>query len=71
MMIAAKTIPEEVLCPDSWDKWISNIKRHTNLRGKELFIPLRMAITGKDQGPELAKILPYINKDLLLSRFKW
>jgi glutamyl-tRNA synthetase len=67
--IAAQTIPTEDFGPDSWSRWINNIKNQTHLRGKDLFIPLRLAITGKKHGPELAKILPYISKKLLFSRF--
>ena len=47
---------------------MDNIKKHTELRGKELFMPIRLALTGKGTGPELRDLLPLIDRNLIISR---
>ena len=42
----------------TWDQWLSEIKNKSNRKGKELFMPLRLALTGKETGPELKYLLP-------------
>ena len=61
-------LPEDTDRDDSWSEWIGKIKENTDRKGKELFMPLRLALTGKENGPELAKILPLINRDEIVKR---
>ena len=61
-------MPEEKFDLNTWGKWIEAIKAHTNLRGKKLFMPLRVALTGQEDGPELKNLLPMISKKLILIR---
>ena len=42
-----------------------NITKESNLKGKNLFKPLRILLTGKENGPELNKIYPLIKSYLL------
>jgi glutamyl-tRNA synthetase len=42
----------------TWKTWTDAIKAQTGRKGKGLFLPLRMALTGQARGPEMAKILP-------------
>ena len=49
---------------------ISALKTHHGLKGKALFQPLRIAVTGQLQGPELARIFTLMTPDLLKSRFE-
>jgi glutamyl/glutaminyl-tRNA synthetase len=42
---------------------IKNIQQQTNLKGKELFMPLRLFLTGNEHGPELNKIIAIIGKE--------
>ena len=44
------------------DGWKSFLKEATGKKGKALFHPLRLALTGRDQGPELAVLLPLIGR---------
>ena len=49
---------------------VNHIKAETNLTGKALFQPLRIVLTGCSTGPEMAKILPLMDKELLTKRVK-
>ena len=44
------------------------VAKSTGLKGKALFMPLRMALTGQAHGPELGKVLGLIGRDALLIR---
>lgn len=41
----------------------AEVKQRTGTRGKALFMPLRAALTGELQGPELARLLPLIGAE--------
>jgi len=66
---AADLLPSEPYTIDSWDEWTSAIKTKTGKKGKDLFMPLRKALTGKDMGPELKYLLPLLSKDKILKKF--
>jgi nondiscriminating glutamyl-tRNA synthetase len=38
------------------------LKKATGLKGKELFMPLRLALTGMDHGPELVRAIPLLGR---------
>ena len=40
----------------------------TGRKGRELFHPLRLALTGRESGPELAALLPLIGRAKALAR---
>ena len=42
--------------------WTEALKAATGRRGRELFRPLRLALTGGDHGPELKALLPLIGR---------
>lgn len=42
----------------TWSEWTTELKAITGRKGKELFMPLRLALTGQAHGPELAMLLP-------------
>jgi len=52
----------------TWKTWTEAVKAATGRKGKELFMPLRRALTGLDHGPELAQLLPLIGRDRALQR---
>jgi len=66
--IAASLLPDGVLGETSWSAWTGAVKQATGRKGKELFLPLRLALTGVDHGPELAKLLPLIGREQVLAR---
>ncbi|TAL27256.1 MAG: glutamate--tRNA ligase [Alphaproteobacteria bacterium] len=68
--IAADLLPTDPWDNTTWQKWTDQIKLKTNRRGKELFMPLRCAITGQEHGPELKELLPLIGRQRVLERLK-
>lgn len=47
---------------------IATLKEKTGLKGKSLFQPLRMALTGESEGPELAALFGLLGKQKILER---
>jgi glutamyl-tRNA synthetase len=46
--------------PEAFKGWMNEIKAATKIKGKELFHPVRIALTGAHSGPEFDKLLPLI-----------
>ena len=65
---AIAALPQEPLDKSSWGVWTGALKRATGLKGKALFHPLRLALTGRESGPELAKLMPLIGRAKILER---
>ncbi|MCH9753444.1 MAG: glutamate--tRNA ligase [Alphaproteobacteria bacterium] len=53
---------------NTWDKWIAEVKEKTSRKGKNLFMPVRLALTGLQHGPELKFLLPLITKEKSIKR---
>ena len=45
-----------------WKTLTITLKNATGRKGKELFLPLRLALTGRDHGPDMAALLPLIGE---------
>lgn len=67
LVIAAKTLPEEII-ETTWKEWTKSIATASGRKGKELFMPLRLALTGKTSGPELKNLLPLLSRAEILKR---
>jgi glutamyl-tRNA synthetase len=65
---AAQLLPSEPWDETTWAAWTSDIKTATGRKGKALFHPLRLALTGAESGPELAALLPLIGHAKALAR---
>ena len=50
--------------PHSFDEFKIVISDETNLKGKSLFMPLRLLLTGAEHGPELKDLYPLIRSDI-------
>jgi glutamyl-tRNA synthetase len=59
---ALKTLPTEPWDETVWAKWTTVLKEQTGRKGRALFHPLRLALTGRENGPELAALLLLIGK---------
>ena len=59
---ALALLPDEIFDDRTWSRWTAAIKEKTGRKGRALFHPLRLALTGRDQGPELAQLLPLIGR---------
>ena len=68
LKIARDALPPAPLNTDSWGTWTSALKESTGRRGKDLFLPLRRALTGLDKGPEMKDFLPILNYDVIQKR---
>ncbi len=67
LSIAAKTLPEKI-DENSWSDWTKQISKESGKKGKELFMPLRLALTGLKSGPELKNLLPLLEREEILKR---
>lgn len=47
------------------------VRERTGLKGKELFMPIRAAVTGRTRGPELERIFSLLGRESLLNRIKY
>jgi glutamyl-tRNA synthetase len=45
---------------DTWSNWTNAMKAETGRKGRALFMPLRLAITGRQRGPEMADLMPLL-----------
>lgn len=53
---------------DPWHALTAALKAETDRKGRALFLPLRLALTGRDHGPDMAALLPLIGKDRAIAR---
>jgi len=53
---------------DPWSALTAALKDRTGRKGKDLFLPLRRALTGVDHGPDMKALLPLIGKERALAR---
>ncbi|MDY0028663.1 MAG: glutamate--tRNA ligase [Pseudobdellovibrionaceae bacterium] len=65
---AIELMPPAPWTPDTWKEWTGAIKTATGRKGKDLFMPLRQALTGMDHGPELGDLLPLIGPEKAKAR---
>ncbi len=65
---AAALVPDGPLTEQSWNEFVSAVKAATGAKGKSLFHPLRLALTGREKGPEMAAIFPLIGAEKARAR---
>ncbi len=53
-----------------WADLTASLKASTGRKGKALFLPLRLALTGRDHGPEMAALLPLIGRARAIDRLR-
>jgi glutamyl-tRNA synthetase len=61
-------LPEGEFDHMTWKLWTSKIGEQTGRKGRALFMPLRIALTGRSSGPELAALLPLFGREETLAR---
>jgi glutamyl-tRNA synthetase len=61
-------LPLEPWDDSTWGDWIALIKKSSDKKGKDLFLPLRRAITGLNDGPELKNIILLMGYDKMKTR---
>jgi glutamyl-tRNA synthetase len=60
--MALASLPPRPWGPETWGAWTAELKQRTGRKGAALFRPLRRALTGRDQGPEMAALMPLLEK---------
>ena len=63
-------LPAEPWDENTWMNWVNAVKEKTGRKGKQLFMPLRQALTGMDHGPELAQLLLLIGPEKAKERLQ-
>ncbi len=67
---AAELLPPAPWTDATWGEWTNAVKATSGAKGRALFHPLRLALTGRDTGPEMKALLPLIGRDRTLARLK-
>jgi glutamyl-tRNA synthetase len=65
---ATNVLPPTPWDAATWKAWTEAVKTATGVKGKALFMPLRLALTGLDHGPELGALLPLIGPERAMAR---
>ena len=65
---AADLLPPEPWDDSTWSAWTKAVSEATGAKGRALFHPLRLALTGRDSGPEMKKLLPLIGRARAFAR---
>ncbi|MHB1101326.1 MAG: glutamate--tRNA ligase [Devosia sp.] len=66
--LARENLPPEPWDQGTWALWTGTLKEKTERKGKALFLPLRLALTGRHDGPELKSLLPLLGRKACLDR---
>ena len=67
---ALDSLPPEPWSGSTWADWTDGLKEQTGRRGRTLFQPLRLALTGEEHGPEMAALLPLIGHNRTGTRLR-
>ena len=59
---AVALLPADPWDETSWKAWTTAVASATGRKGRQLFHPLRLALTTHEKGPEMAKLLPLIGR---------
>jgi glutamyl-tRNA synthetase len=66
---AAEMLPSSITY-NTWSEWTNALKIKYNRKGRNLFMPLRKALTGLDKGPEMAKLIVLLGSDKARERLR-
>lgn len=67
---ASTALPATPWDQDTWKTWTNQVKAETGAKGRALFHPLRLALTGQESGPEMKALLPLIGRDRVVQRLQ-
>lgn len=65
---ALTLLPPQPWNDDTWGQWTKAVSGATGRTGKELFMPLRIALTGLPHGPEMKFLLQILGRDKVVQR---
>ena len=61
-------LPQEPWDRNTFKAWMDEVKEQTKRKGKMLYAPVRLALTGLQSGPELADLLPLLGPERMHAR---
>jgi glutamyl-tRNA synthetase len=67
---AAGLLPPEPWDAATWTAWTKAVGAATGRKGRALFHPLRLALTARNEGPEMKALLPLIGRNRVLARLE-
>ena len=67
---ASTMVPNAPLTDESWSGFTNALKEATGAKGKKLFMPLRLALTGEARGPEMGPLFALIGAEKARARLK-
>lgn len=68
---AASLLPNEPINHESWGIWTKKIMEVTGKKGKDVYLPLRLALTSMPSGPEMSTILTLVSKEEIIKRLNF
>ncbi|MDZ5761009.1 glutamate--tRNA ligase [Lyticum sinuosum] len=68
--LCASLLPEGIPDKSTWNIWMEKIKKFSDRSGKNLFMPLRLSLSGKDKGPEMKILISFMSRDLIIYRLR-
>jgi glutamyl-tRNA synthetase len=66
--VAHGLLPPEPWDEQTFDQWTAALKEMSGRKGRALYMPLRLALTGREDGPELRSLLPLLGRRACLDR---
>jgi len=70
LRMAAAAAAEMSWNDDPWHILTGALKESSGRKGRALFLPLRVALTGQEHGPDMAALLPLIGRERAIARLK-
>ena len=67
---AEALLPQDGFTDATWGGWTNALKAQTGRKGRDLFLPLRLALTGLGHGPEMKSLLVFIGPERAHARLR-
>lgn len=55
---------------DDWKQWSVALKEQSGRKGRQLFLPLRVALTGMQHGPEMSHVVSFLGREGVMVRLE-
>ncbi len=68
LRLAASLLPPAPWDAEAWQSWTGALREASGRRGRALYHPLRLALTGEEHGPEMRVLAPLIGRERALRR---
>ncbi len=65
---ALELLPPEPWDESTWSHWTAALKAKSGRKGRALFHPLRLALTGREDGPDFKSLLPLLGRKVCRDR---